>query len=198
MEVNVGLSKSQRKRLLEYVRNPVDEFKITLSPKQLKGEDKLYLHKGVIKQFIKHQKDQTPFEFTVNKRVANLNRKMYGGAFLSEAQAIIKPVQAIASKLLTPDNEARLNKKLAKLRGKGVNDETIANLRDGFLYGIKNPKDGLELAYQLVSHFGDDVDEEEKNAQIDAHIARTGRRTVKSGQTVPNTANSDAYMKKFE
>lgn len=180
MEVSLNLSKLQKSKLNKYFKNPEGSIVMSLKHKQLTGGDyKLTLPKRQYNHLMKCNEKGTGCSITINSTVLRLNKKRISGGEITTATigAVIKPIQELASKLLTPEAEKRLDAKLAKLKGKGVDDEAINNLRDGFLYGLKSPDKGAELLWQLVNHFGQ-IDPDDVKAQQVANVEKTGKKVV--------------------
>ena len=178
MEATITLTKSQKSKIKKYLKNPEGVLTISLKKTNTNGTDKIILPKRQYNKLLKSRKNETGCEITFNPTVAKLNSTLFGGEITTAtiAQAI-KPIQAIASKLLTKEAEDRLDAKLARLKGKGVEDATIANLRDGFLYGLKSPDKGGELLWNLVNHFGE-IDPVDAKTQAVANVEKTGKKVV--------------------
>lgn len=178
MEVSVNLSKSQKSKIKKYFKNPDGVLTISLKQTQTNGNDKLILPKRQYNRLVKSRKENKGCEIVFNPNVVKLNKHLVGGEItVATIGAVIKPLQEIASKLLTPEAEKALDAKLERLRGRGVDDEAINNLRDGFLYGLKSPDKGAQLLYQLVSHFGQPDPEDIKRQQV-ANVEKTGKKVV--------------------
>ena len=182
MEATITLTKSQKSKIKKYLKNPEGVLTISLKKTNTNGTDKIILPKRQYNKLLKSRKNETGCDIVFNPTVAKSNATLFGGEITTATIAqVIKPIQAIASKLLTKEAEDRLDAKLARLKGKGVEDKTLENLRDGFLYGLKSPDKGVDLLWNLVNHFGE-IDPVDAQAQAVAKVESTGKKVVKSGR----------------
>lgn len=146
--------------------------------------------------------NDVPCKITLSKKqaeqlIATATTDSKKGGSVEVIGEVLKPLQEITKKLLSPEAKKRLDDKLEQLRGRGVDDE-LDNLRDGFLYGFSDPVKGAELFGRLVVNLGSGKD----NKLIMPNDGRTfatpdtERRSIRNLSYSPQYGTGDELKKK--
>ena len=135
-----ALSPDMRKKLRAYLLKPTkDGLTLRFKHSRLTGETEMKITQTMKKKIEKAIAEKRGLDVHFSKSVLMASSKLRGGNALSTALAILKPIQQIVGKYVSPDFQSRVDRYLA---GNGVDPVSKSEqYKKGLEYALKSKEE---------------------------------------------------------